>query len=321
MNKPFLRGLYLALAFATALAVAGCSDQASDGTSPQENVAIEGAITFTYNGAPLTDASKWPNTMDTSAQFPGRIKIAFVPLDPTTLQPRLGPVSGIPGLGNAPGIPFSALQNGVYNFTSEVGRDGNGTLVASLPRDIYGVYPTYVNPFYTGQASQQFLNSGKVADLRNQTRVRITDQAEIRIAEALMEAGRQGMATLSGTVTSSTGTTNWPNAPVGPPQSWAAGTEFLAIMGYREGAPPGVPAIFILLDKPASGNSTTYTRNLPLGTYYDVKLYRFRVNPSAPGGFETLATLAEFRHPQTQQNRMTMDNANRQGVWSPTIAP
>jgi hypothetical protein len=45
------------------------------------------------------------------------------------------------------------------------------------------------------------------------------------------------------------------------------------------------------------------------------------VNTNVPGGFEILATLAEFRHPVTQQNSMTMDNANRQGVWNATIAP
>jgi hypothetical protein len=319
MNKSFLRGLFVALMFVTVLSVAGCSDDKN--TGPQEKNVIEGTITFTYNGQPLTNAAQWPNTMDTSAAFPGRIKIAFVPLDPATLQPRVGPVSGIPGLGNAPGIEFSALQNGVYTFTSEIGRDGNGAVIASLPKDIYGVYPTYVNPFYTGQASQQFLTGGKVADLRNSTRATVSDQVEVKVAEALMQSGRAGTATLSGTVTSTTGTTNWPDAPVGPPQSWANGTEFLAIMGEREGAPPGPPAIFIILGKPASGNSVTYARNLPLGTYRNVKIYRFRVNTNVPGGFEILATLAEFRHPVTQQNSMTMDNTNRQGVWNATIAP
>ncbi len=318
MNKSFLRGIFVALTFVTALAVAGCSE---DNTGPQERVVIEGSVTFTYNGQPITDASKWPNTMDTSAAFPGRMKIAFVPLDPATRQPRQGPVSAIPGLGNVPGIEFSALQNGVYTFTSEIGRDANGAILASLPKDIYGVYPTYVNPFYTGQASQQFLNNGIVADLRNQTRATITDQVEIRVAEALMQSGRSGTATLSGTVTSSTGTANWPAAPVGPPNAWAQGSEFLAIMGNRVGAPPGPPAIFIILDKPASGNSTTFVRNLPLGTYTDVKIYRFRVNSAVPGGFETVSVLAEFRHPVTQQNSMTMDNNNRQGVWNVTIAP
>jgi hypothetical protein len=319
MNKSFLRGLFVALMFVTVLSVAGCSDDKN--TGPQEKNVIEGTITFTYNGQPLTNAAQWPNTMDTSAAFPGRIKIAFVPLDPATLQPRVGPVSGIPGLGNAPGIEFSALQNGVYTFTSEIGRDGNGAVIASLPKDIYGVYPTYVNPFYTGQASQQFLTGGKVADLRNNTRATVSDQVEVKVAKALMQSGREGTATLSGTVTSTTGTTNWPDAPVGQPQSWANGTEFLAIMGEREGALPGPPAIFIILGKPASGNSVTYARNLPLGTYRNVKIYRFRVNTNVPGGFEILATLAEFRHPVTQQNSMTMDNANRQGVWNATIAP
>ncbi len=320
MNKSFLRGIFTALAFVTALAITGCSDESNTGSN-QESRVIEGSITFTYNGQPLTDASKWPNSMDTSAAFPGRIKVAFVPLDPATRQPRVGPISAIPGLGNVPGIQFSQLQNGVYTFTSEIGRDGNGTLIASLPKDIYGVYPTYVNPFFTGQASQQFLNSGVVADLREQTRVRITDQVEVKVAEALMQSGRSGTATLSGTVTSSTGTNNWPPAPVGPPTAWANGTEFLAIMGSREVAPPGPPAIFIILDRPASGNSITYTRNLPLGTYYDVKLYRFRVNSNMPGGFEMVSVMAQFSHPVTGQNRMTMDNTNRQGVWNVTIAP
>ncbi|MGQ9805595.1 MAG: hypothetical protein ACUVRP_05895 [Chlorobiales bacterium] len=319
MNKSFLRGIFLSLAFVIALSVASCSND--ENTAPQENAVIEGSVTFTYNGQPITDASKWPNSSDTSAAFPGKMKIAFVPLDPATLQPRQGPISAIPGLGNVPGIEFSALQNGTYTFTSEIARDGNGTVVASLPKDIYGVYPTYVNPFYTGQASQQFLNAGKVADLRNTTRATVTDQAEVKVAEALMQAGRAGTATLSGTVTSTTGTANWPAAPVGPPQAWAQGTEFIAMMGNREGAPPGRPAIFIILGKPASGNSVTYTQNLPLGTYTDVKIYRFKVNSDVPGGFETLSVLAEFRHPVTQQNRMTMDNSNRQGVWNTTIAP
>lgn len=318
MNKSYLRGIVVALAWVSALAIAGCSE---NNTAPQERVVIEGTVTFTYNGQPITDASKWPNTMDTSAPFPGRIKIAFVPLDPATRQPRQGPVSGIPGLGNVPGIEFSALQNGVYTFTSEIGRDANGTVLASLPKDIYGVYPTYVNPFYTGQASQQFLSSGKIADLRDQTRATVSDQVEIKVAEALMESGRSGTATLSGTVTSSTGTANWPEAPAGPPQAWPQGAEFLAIMGHREGAPPGPPAIFIVLGKPASGNSTTFVRNLPLGTYTNIKIYRFKVNSAAPGGFEILSVLAEFRHPITQQNSMTMDNTNRQGVWNVTIAP
>ncbi|MFN3344024.1 MAG: hypothetical protein ACK4XY_05735 [Chloroherpetonaceae bacterium] len=319
MNKSHLRGLFFALAFVSALSIAGCSEDSN--TGPQERVVIEGSVTFTYNGQPVTDAANWPNTMDTSAAFPGRMKIAFVPLDPATRQPRQGPVSGIPGLGNTPGISFSELQNGRYTFTSEIGRDGNGTVIASLPKDIYGVYPTYVNPFYTGQASQQFLTAGVVADLRNQTRATVQDQVEIKVAEALMQSGRAGTATLSGTVTSTTGTANWPNAPVGPPQAWANGSEFLAIMGERQGAPPGPPAIFIILDKPASGNSVTYARNLPLGTYQNVKIYRFRVNSAVPGGFETVSVLAEFRHPVTQQNSMTMDNTNRQGVWNATIAP
>lgn len=319
MNKSFLRGIFLSLAFVTALSIAGCSND--ENTAPQENTVIEGAITFTYNGQPITDATKWPNSSDTSVAFPGRMKVAFVPLDPATLQPRQGPVSAIPGLGNVPGIEFSALQNGVYTFTSEIGRDGNGTIVASLPKDIYGVYPTYVNPFYTGQASQQFLNTGKVADLRNTTRATVTDQVEMNVAEALMQSGRTGTATLSGTVTSSSGTANWPAAPVGPPQAWAQGSEFIAIMGSRVGAPPGPPAIFIILGKPASGNSVSFVQNLPLGTYTDVKVYRFRVSATAPGGFETVAVLAEFRHPVTQQNSMTMDNSNRQAVWNTTIAP
>lgn len=319
MNKSFLRGIFLSLAFVTALSVAGCSND--ENTAPQENAVIEGSVTFTYNGQPITDAAKWPNSSDTSVAFPGRMKVAFVPLDPATLQPRQGPVSAIPGLGNVPGIEFSALQNGTYAFTSEIGRDGNGTIVASLPKDIYGVYPTYVNPFYTGQASQQFLNTGKVADLRNTTRATVTDQVEMNVAEALMQSGRAGTATLSGTVTSSSGTANWPAAPVGPPQAWAQGSEFIAIMGSRAGAPPGPPAIFITLGKPASGSSVSFVRNLPLGTYTDVKVYRFRVSATAPGGFETVAVLAEFRHPVTQQNSMTMDNSNRQGVWNTTITP
>jgi hypothetical protein len=214
MNKSFLRGLFVALMFVTVLSVAGCSDDKN--TGPQEKNVIEGTITFTYNGQPLTNAAQWPNTMDTSAAFPGRIKIAFVPLDPATLRPRVGPVSAIPRLGNAPGIEFSALQNGVYTFTSEIGRDGNGAVIASLPKDIYGVYPTYVNPFYTGQAAQQFLPGEKVADLRNSTRATVTTQVEIKVAETLMQSGRAGTATLSGTVTSTTGTANWPAAPVGP---------------------------------------------------------------------------------------------------------
>lgn len=319
MNKSFLRGIFLSLAFVTALSVVGCSND--ENTAPQENAVIEGSITFTYNGQPITDAANWPNSMDTSVPFPGKMKVAFVPLDPATLQPRLGPISGIPGLGNTPGIQFSELRNGIYTFTSEISRDANGSVIASLPKDVYGVYPTYVNPFFTGQAAQQFLNSGKVADLRNAMRVTVTDQVEVKVAETLMQAGRTGTATLSGTVTSSTGTANWPAAPVGPPQAWAQGSEFIAIMGDREGAPPGPPAIFIILGKPASGNSVTYTRNLPLGTYTNIKIYRFRVNSAAPGGFETVAVLAEFRHPVTQQNRMTMDNTNRQGVWDATIAP
>lgn len=319
MNKSFLRGIFLSLAFVTALSVVGCSND--ENTAPQENAVIEGSITFTYNGQPITDAANWPNSMDTSVPFPGKMKVAFVPLDPATLQPRVGPISGIPGLGNTPGIQFSELRNGIYTFTSEISRDANGTVIASLPKDVYGVYPTYVNPFFTGQASQQFLNSGKVADLRNAMRVTVTDQVEVKVAETLMQAGRTGTATLSGTVTSSTGTANWPAAPVGPPQAWAQGSEFIAMMGDREGAPPGPPAIFIILGKPASGNSVTYTRNLPLGTYTNIKIYRFRVNSAAPGGFETVAVLAEFRHPVTQQNRMTMDNTNRQGVWDATIAP
>lgn len=319
MNKSFLRGIFLSLAFVTALSVVGCSND--ENTAPQENAVIEGSITFTYNGQPITDAANWPNSMDTSVPFPGKMKVAFVPLDPATLQPRLGPISGIPGLGNTPGIQFSELRNGIYTFTSEISRDANGTVIASLPKDVYGVYPTYVNPFFTGQASQQFLNNGKVADLRNAMRVTVTDQVEVTVAENLMQAGRTGTATLSGTVTSSTGTDNWPAAPVGPPQAWAQGSEFIAMMGDREGAPPGPPAIFIILGKPASGNSVTYTRNLPLGTYTNIKIYRFRVNSAAPGGFETVAVLAEFRHPVTQQNRMTMDNTNRQGVWDATIAP
>lgn len=319
MNKSFLRGIFLSLAFVTALSVVGCSND--ENTAPQENAVIEGSITFTYNGQPITDEANWPNSMDTSVPFPGKMKVAFVPLDPATLQPRVGPISGIPGLGNTPGIQFSELRNGIYTFTSEISRDANGTVIASLPKDVYGVYPTYVNPFFTGQASQQFLNSGKVADLRNAMRVTVTDQVEVKVAETLMQAGRTGTATLSGTVTSSTGTANWPAAPVGPPQAWAQGSEFIAMMGDREGAPPGPPAIFIILGKPASGNSVTYTRNLPLGTYTNIKIYRFRVNSAAPGGFETVAVLAEFRHPVTQQNRMTMDNTNRQGVWDATIAP
>jgi hypothetical protein len=320
MNKSFLKGLFVALAFVTALSVAGCSDNAN--VASEEKAVIEGAVTFTYNDQPIADAAKWPTSTDTSAAFPGRIKVAFVPLDPATLQPRVGPVSGLPGLGNSPGIQFSELNNGVYSFSSEQARDGNGNLV-TLPKDIYGVYPTYVNAFYEGQAAQQFIINGQaaVADLRNQNRATVACNATINLAETLMQAGRSGTATLSGTVTATNGIANWPVAPVGPPQAWAAGTEYIAVFGTKVGAPPGPPGIFIILGKPASGNSVSFVKNLPLGTYTGVKIQRYKVNPAAPGGFETLATLAEFRHPITNENSMTMDNANRQGVWNVSIAP
>jgi hypothetical protein len=305
------------IAFAAALLnVFGCSNNSGPAAS-EENV-ITGTVTFKYNGAPLTDPAKWPNSTNTNDPFPGSMKIAFVPLDPTTRAPRQGPIAAIPGLGAVAGIPFSRLNNGVLQFSSTEARDVNNNTVASLPKDIYGVYVTYINPFFTGQASQQFLNSGVVADLRSTPSVRITDAIEMRVAETLMQSGRAGTATLSGTITANGNINNWPAAPVGPPTAWANGTEFIALFGLRDGAMG--PGFFQVIGKPASGNTATYAMNIPLGTYRNIVLARYRVNPAAPGGFETVATLAEFRHPQHGRNEMTMDSGNRQAVWNITIS-
>ncbi|MCS7013869.1 MAG: hypothetical protein RMI34_02880 [Chloroherpetonaceae bacterium] len=315
-SKRLIQHLAVVFFAIVALNLAGCSSGSGPATS-EENV-ITGTVTFTYNGAPLTDASKWPQSTNINDPFPGRIKIAFVPLDPTTRAPRSGPIAAIPGLGDIPGIPFSALRNGVYEFSSATARDANNNIIGSLPKDIYGVYVTYVNPFFTGQASQQFLNTGVVADLRSTSSVRITDAVEMRVAETLMQSGRTGTATLSGTVTATGNLNNWPPAPVGPPTAWTAGTEFIALFGLRDGAQG--PGFFQVLGRPASGNSVTYAINIPMGTYRNVVIARYRVNPAAPGGFETVATLAEFRHPQHGRNEMTMDAGNRQAVWNVTIS-
>lgn len=310
------RHLALILIALATLNFVGCSN--NSGPAASEDNVITGTITFNYNGAPLTDASKWPQSTNTNDPFPGRIKIAFVPLDPTTRAPRSGPIAAIPGLGDVAGIPFSALRNGVYEFSSTNARDVNNNLVASLPKDIYGVYVTYVNPFFTGQASQQFLNTGVVADLRTTNNIRVTDAVEMRVAETLMQSGRAGTATLSGTVTATGNINNWPPAPVGPPQNWANGTEFIALFGLRDGAQG--PGFFQVLGRPASGNSVTYALNIPMGTYRNVVIARYRVNSAVPGGFETVATLAEFRNPQHGRNEMTMDAGNRQAVWNVTIS-
>jgi len=314
----FMRSLFVAFVALSAMYFSACGNNSSPVT-PEQNV-ITGTISFSYNGASLTDATKWPQNSDTASQFPGTMKVAFVPLDPTTLAPRQGPVAAIPGLGAVAGIPFSALRNGVYEFSSINARDNNNNPVSSLPRDIYGVYVTYVNPFFTGQASQQFLNSGVVADLRSASSVSITDRVEMRVAETLMQSGRAGSATLSGTVTATGNVANWPAAPVGPPTAWAQGAEFIAILGFRDGTPPGVPGMFLVLPRPASGNSTTFATTMPLGTYRNITIARYKVDSAAPGGFRTIATLAQFSNPQTQQNAMTMDAGNRQAVWNVSIA-
>jgi len=323
MNSKYFSALRRRLQYFTLVALAaallnvfGCSSNSGPAAS-EENV-ITGTVTFTYNGAPLTDPAKWPNSTNTNDPFPGSMKIAFVPLDPTTRAPRQGPIAAIPGLGAVAGIPFSRLNNGVLQFSSTEARDVNNNIVASLPKDIYGVYVTYVNPFFTGQASQQFLNSGVVADLRSTSSVRVTDAAEMRVAETLMQAGRAGTATLSGTITANGNINNWPAAPVGPPTAWANGTEFIALFGMRDGAMG--PGFFQVIGKPASGNTATYAMNIPMGTYRNIVLARYRVNSAAPGGFETVATLAGFRHPQHGRNEMTMDAGNRQAVWNITIS-
>ncbi len=313
-----LKHLVLVALTLVAVGIAGCNNN-SGPVTPEQNV-ITGTVSFSYNGASLTDATKWPQSSDTASQFPGTMKVAFVPLDPTTRAPRQGPVAAIPGLGAVAGIPFSALRNGVYEFSSTNARDNNNNLVSSLPKDIYGVYVTYVNPFFTGQASQQFLNSGVVADLRSTSSVSITDRVEMRVAETLMQSGRAGSATLSGTVTATGDVANWPAAPVGPPTTWAQGAEFIAILGFRDGTPPGVPGMFLVLPRPTSGNSTTFATTMPLGTYRNITIARYRVDSAAPGGFRTIATLAQFSNPQTQQNAMTMDAGNRQAVWNVNIA-
>lgn len=311
-----IQHLALVVLAVVAINLAGCSN--NSGPAASEDNVISGTITFTYNGAPLTDASKWPQSTNTNDPFPGRMKIAFVPLDPTTRAPRSGPVAAIPGLGDVAGIPFSALRNGVYEFSSTNARDVNNNLIGSLPKDIYGVYVAYVNPFFTGQAAQQFLNTGVVADLRSAASLRVTDAVEMRVAENLMQAGRAGTATLSGTVTATGNIANWPVAPAGPPPTWANGTEFIALFGLRDGAQG--PGFFQILGRPASGNSVTYALNIPLGTYRNVIIARYRVNSAVPGGFETVGTLAEFRNPQHGRNEMTMDAGNRQAVWNVSIA-
>ncbi|MCS7211953.1 MAG: hypothetical protein NZ844_10045, partial [Chloroherpetonaceae bacterium] len=100
-SKRLIQHLAVVFFAIVALNLAGCSSGSGPATS-EENV-ITGTVTFTYNGAPLTDASKWPQSTNINDPFPGRIKIAFVPLDPTTRAPRSGPIAAIPGLGDIPG--------------------------------------------------------------------------------------------------------------------------------------------------------------------------------------------------------------------------
>ncbi len=318
-NMNFIQSILIVTAI---LIWAGCGSNVPSNT---ESNVISGTVTFNYNGTPISDASKWPNTTDTSRLVTGRIKIAFVPIDPVSLQARVNPTAAIPGLGEIGGIEFSALRNGRLEFSSAQSRDGSNNIVGSLPKDIYGVFVTYVNPFFTGQSAQQFLNTpantpSAIADLRSNSSVTVTDVVEMKVIETLMIAGRAGTASLSGTVTASTNAANWPAAPVGPPNAWAQGAEFIAILGFRDGTPPGVPGVFLVLPKPATGNATTFATNIPLGTYRNITIARYKVDSSAPGGFRTLTTLAQFSNPQTQQNVMTMDAGNRQAVWNVSIA-
>jgi hypothetical protein len=300
--------------------LASCSD---DSSGPQNGGSVEGSITFTDNGASLTDSTQWPSSPDTSRAFPGRLKVAFVPLDRATRAPRIGPVAAVPGLGAFGGIPFGALQNGVFSFNSGQARDANNNLIGSLPADLYGVYVAYVNPFLDGQAAQQFVAPAVVVEVTNGGVITgVTGTVRVDSARKLMIEGRDN-GVFSGTITSTTPAANWPAVPAGSAAAYPQGTEFIAVNGSRIGAPPGPPAIFRPLSPPVSGSSaTTFSLTIPKGTYRRVTINKFRRDSASPGGFATLSTLATYvNSTNNQDSTFTLSRTARNVIWNASIAP
>lgn len=282
-NSFFSRNLLYAVMISAAVLVNGCKSDSGPGETAT-NAEVRGTLTFSYtsktNPFPAGDSTNYPSDTSRSAAFPGRIKIAFNPANASG-TPTAGPVIAIPGLGDAPGIAYSATANGVYNYSTTT------TAVPKLENGTYRVGVAYVNPYLTGQAAQQELAFG-VANVSGST-VTVNVNADMKVAYDSMLAARNRVNSsgiISGSVTASN------------PDKWPIGTgaptdtnSYLAITAFTTSPPSGGPLLFKVIPKPTSGSTATFSDTRAFGTFpiVTIQIYKGMSAVGAP-----LATLPAF---------------------------
>ncbi|NTW48883.1 MAG: hypothetical protein HGB19_03960 [Chlorobiales bacterium] len=141
-KRSYLRALFFALlTISLSLGSVGCSDDNNGGnnSNPDANT-VSGTLTFTYAGAPITDAAKWPHSSSTADAFGGYFRLGLMP-SLATGQATAGPRYMIGGTGMGTGMEFTALTSSTYQYK-----------FTAVQNDIYIIVPTYENIKATGMA-------------------------------------------------------------------------------------------------------------------------------------------------------------------------
>jgi hypothetical protein len=326
----------LALLFViVGLGLTGCKkDEAPPPTgTPTGSPSLTGQITFTYNGQPMT-AAQWPFSNDPTLAFPsGYVRIALTECDASG---RATVPKGV--IGSGTGIAFAELVNGAYTFKFE----GDGVVEAGK---YYLINPTYVNirgrrggpggdvQIGIGNYGAQTVHgygSGILATATGNTNLTIV--SDLKIGEfsynATANSARDSSVTFMGSVTVDNAAL-WPSGNPFTPGLTPAQVqqqEYLALTAYKGTNTPGPgvpPDVFVLIQKPASGNVGVFNANRGMaglykdGDYHDISIDLFRgyakKNPTAPP-MATMRTAAGSGTISLRFNQTYMMN------WQPTVS-